>query len=383
MTASGGPVFPVPISPVQNETRQRLVFRVAQLFLAEREQSKEAARKANRRIAEHVAERIREEFHRERFTREMVYDCVYEAIQLGFLVLVPPFDVRLQEALTRKYPHLAQRLYVVATANHLDNKRVSVAAARIAVECAKELAAKLAPGDPLGLGLGPGRATRDFCEAFGHLITRDPEAPKLDLVAITAGCPAREPEYASISFFNQFDDRIVNQRVGLFAETLVHTSDLRKIRSRAGAKEAFAARDRIHMVITSMGDMKDPDDLLGLFLAQSRVNIESLLERGWIGNVQYRPYTADGPVRERPSDLRAVTLFELDDLVRMAGRDDKCVILIARQCGKCRRTRATALEPLLREHSPLRVFSHLVMDTATCEELLGISSTRPPRERPA
>jgi hypothetical protein len=94
-------------------------------------------------------------------------------------------------------------------------------------------------------------------------------------------------------------------------------------------------------------------------------------------NVQYRPFTAQGPITEGKSVLRAVTLFELDDLVKLAGRDDKRVIMIARQCGKCGRTRASALKPLLTENSGLRVFSDLVLDTETCKELLGQSAHNP------
>ena len=276
----------------------------------------------------------------------------------------------------KNHPHLAERLHVVRTASHLDNKKVSVAAAKIALEHARKLASKL-EGKPLGLGLGPGRATRDFCESFGRLMAAEQEPfPKLDLVAITAGCPAKEPEYASISFFNFFEDRFVNERTGLFAETLVSARDFPKIQKRAGVKEAFDARSRIHMVVTSMGDMNDEHDLLRVFLKESGVEVAALCKRGWLGNVQYRPFTAEGPIKEEKNDLRAVTLFELDDLVKMAARDDKRVILIARQCGRCGRTRASVLEPLLRENSNLRVFSDLVLDTETCRELLGHKQSR-------
>ena len=50
--------------------------------------------------------------------------------------------------------------------------------------------------------------------------------------------------------------------------------------------------------------------------------------------------------RNLPGDLRAVTLYELDDLVRIADQKNKHVILIARQCGACKRTCAEALRPL-------------------------------------
>ena len=87
--------------------------------------------------------------------------------------------------------------------------------------------------------------------------------------------------------------------------------------------------------------------------------------------MQYRPYSATGPVKEKPSDLRAVTLFELEDLARIAGQKNKHVILIARQCGACGRTRAEALQPLLTNAS-LKVFSTQVL----MQRQRGICSSR-------
>ena len=54
---------------------------------------------------------------------------------------------------------------------------------------------------------------------------------------------------------------------------------------------------------------------------------------------------------------------------RIAGQKNKHVILIARQCGMCERTRAEALRPLL-TNPGLKVFSTLVLDAATARELL-------------
>ncbi len=67
--------------------------------------------------------------------------------------------------------------------------------------------------------------------------------------------------------------------------------------------------------------------------------------------------------------MRAVTLFELEDFVRMADSKNKHVVLIARQCGLCGKTRAAALRPLLKAPR-LRVWSELVMDEATARELV-------------
>jgi hypothetical protein len=49
-------------------------------------------------------------------------------------------------------------------------------------------------GPEVGIGLGPGRATLDFCRTFSSLLAGYPEPVKLKLVAISAGCPADEPE---------------------------------------------------------------------------------------------------------------------------------------------------------------------------------------------
>jgi hypothetical protein len=85
--------------------------------------------------------------------------------------------------------------------------------------------------------------------------------------------------------------------------------------------------------------------------------------------VQYRPFTADGPAPEDPDDLRAVTVFELKDLVEQAKDRNKEVILMARQCFNCPRPRAGTLRALL-NNPDLRVFSRLMLDQATAIELL-------------
>ena len=68
---------------------------------------------------------------------------------------------------------------------------------------------------------------------------------------------------------------------------------------------------------------------------------------------------------------RPVTVFELEDLVKLAEMRTKEVILMARQCAICGRTRAEALRPLLTNPS-LKVFSTLILDAATARELLKV-----------
>jgi hypothetical protein len=126
-------------------------------------------------------------------------------------------------------------------------------------------------------------------------------------------------EYSSISFFNLFPKRLVEGRtVGLFAETLVPQDAFDRIKDRPGVKEAFGERESINLVVTSMGDVRDEHDLLLMFLEQSPPGKGRPRTEKWRGNVQYRPYTADGPVLETGKELRAVTIFELKHLVQAA-----------------------------------------------------------------
>lgn len=86
--------------------------------------------------------------------------------------------------------------------------------------------------------------------------------------------------------------------------------------------------------------------------------------------MQYRPYTHDDYAVEGRDDYRAATLFELDNFYTMAREKKRDVVLIARQCGVCGKSRARALRPLL-PVPKLKVWSKLVLDVATARDLLS------------
>jgi hypothetical protein len=67
--------------------------------------------------------------------------------------------------------------------------------------------------------------------------------------------------------------------------------------------------------------------------------------------------------------VRAVTLFELSDLVRLARTEGKYVVLLGGPCGECGHTKTPALLPLLSEPD-LRLWTHLLTDVETAKELL-------------
>lgn len=337
-----------------------VAFRAAELFL-----------RGNLRIPQ-IADVLNQEFPAlpVRITRETVYPLLQKARALEFLRLVPPLEKKLAREIESRFGCPPGSVWVVDCPARESNEKVAVAAAEMAVELVKDLRHGLG-GGPIGLGLGPGRATRDFSVAFSGRLQDVSSLPKLKLVALSAGCPANHPEYSSISFFNLFPPTSVEQQIGLFAGTLVRCEDYAAITARPGCREAFAAAQDIHLVVTSMGDMQDEHALLRIWCRECEKEWTPSWKKVAVGDIQYRPYSAKGFIQDDPGDLRAVTLFELADLVALAQKKNRHVILIARQCGLCepRRTKARAVLPILK-NPHMRVFSRLVLDSPTAYELL-------------
>ena len=341
-----------------------LVYRVVELLFEQRGEGRKRLK------MEAIADQVSREFGEElALTRESLYPLVEEAVRRGFVRLMPPVNRALRQKLVQSFPGLAAaKVNVVETAGPDDNAKVAAVAAEKAFVALRRIA-KAKGGKPVGIGLGPGRATLEFCGFLNDRLKLLDEELKLRLVAITAGCPATMLKYAPISFLNHFPEHLVESKLGLFAETLVPAGEFEDLRGHTGIKDAFNAKEDIDLVVTAMGDFDDPHDLLSLFLRDSKVDLKALRRRGWLGNVQYRPFTAKGPVKETGKELRAVTVFELEDLVNLAKDRSKEVILMARQCGLCSRPRAGALRALL-SNPGLRVFSRLVLDRATAAEVL-------------
>ena len=343
-----------------------LVYRVVELLL-DADGNGDAHSKM-----EAMATELNEQFkpHKD-LSRQSLLPLAAEAFRRRMVRLVPPISEELRDQLKAKYPGLARpKVNVVLTSGPEDNHRVAAFAADRVLAALLRYSQQKA-GKPVGLGLGPGRATLEFCHFLSAALEHLPQDLRLLLVAITAGCPAQLVENAPISFLNLFPERHVQTRLGLFAETLVPVRDFPDLPGRIGVKEAFGAKDDIDVIVTAMGDFDDPHDLLRMFLKESGQDIERYRRRGWLGNVQYRPFTAGGPAPEDPEDLRAVTVFELKDLAARARDRDKEVILMSRQCARCgrRRPRVGALRALLKSDQ-LRVFTRLILDRATADELL-------------
>ena len=106
---------------------------------------------------------------------------------------------------------------------------------------------------------------------------------------------------------------------------------------------------------------------MSLVAKKSRL-VSDLRRSGWIGDVIYRPYSGTEPIVTREG-IRAVSLFELEDLIALVHKPNKHVVLVAGPCGICNETKGAALLPLLRE-AGLKLWTHVLMDLTTAQSLL-------------
>jgi DNA-binding transcriptional regulator LsrR (DeoR family) len=351
--------------PPDQETRDRIAYRIADLFLGPKRTTMDEIR---RQVQREMAVEI---------TRESAYRYLALARERGFIRFVPPLATKLSEELTTHYGKAAGEIVVVNNVTGQAGDQVAACGADEVYRLIHEIWESKPPSSRqyVNLGLGPGRATRDVARSLSERIRTEKATPPLRLIAISAGCPPNEPYNAPASFFTYFPRHETNgpQRiecVGLFGQTLVEQREMPQVTAeQPGVKEAYRLKNEIDIVVSSMGDPRHEHDLLRLFYLSAGLTIP---ER-WVGNVQFRPYDLEGPIREEAHEKRALTLFELDDFHAMAEKAHKAVVLVARMCtaDSCTQgLRTDALRPLLTS-SALKMWNRLVMDVPHARALLA------------
>lgn len=333
-----------------------------------------------------VAQWLREERGKPA-TREKIYPLLWEAFRRGILVLEPRPEEGVADKLLYKYgldEHLAEDedlkpIRVVNVHGHEAHGHVATAGADLVVSLIKRLGEKK---DRVHIGLGPGVSARRLAERVGRRLSYDEECPNLKIHALSSGgLTLDHPAIMPVTFFHFFDEaRADVQYTGLFTEAVVWCDtydDL--VRKNPSVRRSFDEKGDIDIVITTFNSAYAPDGgqhhcgILASYLNEwdeDRKTREALRHAGWVGDVQFLPFSEKGPIDQRVG-IRAVALFELDELARMARQQDKYVVLLAGPCRECHMSRAQALRPLLAVPR-LRVWSHLVTDIATAQDLLRL-----------
>ncbi len=197
------------------------------------------------------------------------------------------------------------------------------------------------------------------------------DLPPLTIHAISSGFDIADPLSAPTSFFSYFTDLNHDiEFVGFYSAAVVPWSDYEQTKSHPVTRDSFAQKDEIDILVTSFAQADDEHGMLNEFLKMHHGETDALEAAGHVGDVSWQPYSATGSLAHIDTGIRAMTLFELDDLVRMASTTGKHVVLVAGPCVRCGAPKTRALRPLLTVPQ-LRVANHIITDVRTARELLA------------
>ena len=301
--------------------------------------------------------------------REQVYDLVRKGVKLGYVQLCPPEDMALTRRLQSVFPQAAADIQVLDVETETAPDHLTMAAAKKVVLLIKELGKQK---ERVHIGLGAGMTTKHFARDLALRLRSEPEAelPKLVIHALTSGFSPRKPSTAPVAFFSFFEWLKTNvEYVGMFSEPFVPWNQYDLVKKSPGVREAFEDRDQIDIVVTSLSDERDEHGFFREFLRiGAPEGLDDLKNKEWVGDVQWHPYSDEGPITIA-TGIRPVTLFELDGLVKLSSTPFKHVMVISGPCAECKKDKSRALLPLM-IRSDLRVFNHLVTDSATARALL-------------
>ena len=231
------------------------------------------------------------------------------------------------------------------------------------------------PGEPLHVAFGAGRTSYLISRALGKRLTsqlpRAGSASSPDIVfhALTGGWDPEAPlDFATAQFGCFIDEeRPYAGFIGLSAPPVVRPDLFDQIRNLPFVKTSFDRAAEIDIVYSSIGSESDEHcSFTKVVRSQSGTMGVALRDAGWVGDCQYQPYSNEAPITGLREGVQAFAIVTLADLVRISQHPRKAVVLVAGPCGRCGRSRARALAPLV---SNLGVGSHLVVDIETAEEL--------------
>ncbi|MFQ5514428.1 MAG: sugar-binding domain-containing protein [Myxococcota bacterium] len=318
----------------------------------------------------------------EPLTREQIYPLLREARRRSHFSLLPPLDRALAEAVASEFDLHADRLHIVPVRGRGALEMVAERAAALITDRIRDVGREKSR---VHIGLGAGGTLTLVAQRLATRLRSEARLPPLALHALSSGFSVERPQTAPVSFFSSFHDVAPDiEYIGLFASAVVARSDYKREIQRRGVSESFEQAHEIDIVVTALARARDPHGELTHYIV-NKSELERMREAGWVGDVLYRPYTESGPLR-RGASVRAVSLFELEELVQLAQAPGKHVVLVAAPCAQCGKRKGPALRPLLASPA-LRIWSELVMDIPTAEELLTDplltrERARPTRTRP-
>jgi len=304
----------------------------------------------------------------EPITRENVYPLLREARKRGFFEVHPPPDHSLQQRIVDIFRLEKDCVTVLRTRGKDGLDYVARETAKVLLRLIYEVGATR---ERVHIGLGGGANVMRVARELAALLSHEASIPKLGLHALTSGFDVKRPQTAPVMFFGFFDQLSADiEYVGLFAQAIVKQGQYKVVMKDPGVLESLRSAQDIDIVVTSLASAQDNDGELTHFLNVGRAMpvLKTLKQRGWVGDVLYRPYDRTEPIMLARGE-RASSIFELSDLVELAAKPNKHVVLIGAPCNRCGRPKGDALRPLFREKR-LKLWSHVGMDMEAAHILL-------------
>jgi len=306
-------------------------------------------------------------------SREGVYPIIREAVRRDHLLYMPPLQQHVKSALA-DVPNKGD-IHVVDVAGEHTSEHVAGVGADLIAQLVREVGAKKGKDADVHIGLGIGQTTMRAARRLAAHLRSDMSFPRIVVHSLSTPHSVHDPLETPLASFALFQE--AHKKPGyidLVTEPVVPWNEYEKVKKLKHVAKAFAAAKDIDILLTSMASARDPHGYLVRYVQDFRGARESreakaaLVQDGWIGDVQMRPYSSQGPIKIKKGG-KPVSLFELDGLVEMAHTPDKHVILLCAPCGRCSQSKAEALMPLLVEPK-LHVWNHLVLDVGTGQEIV-------------
>lgn len=211
-------------------------------------------------------------------------------------------------------------------------------------------------------------------EVISHLpVTKnghDPMPHRLHFHAMVSGFDLHDPTTDPNAMFTRFvfDTTIPVKTsfTALHAPGVVTAKEFETLRERDGVREAYAEREDIDIVATSLASWDDEHSKFASFMKDCPKSASQLTKAGVIGDMMWLP-VGQRPI-EVPTEIRAMTLMELSDLHKMIVTRDGKVLLCGGPC-RCGLRKTAILQRILELDQQL--VTHLVIDIETAKELLG------------
>ena len=266
-----------------------------------------------------IADWLSKELDR-RVSREAIYPLVREGVRRGYLLLSPPLEDLLRQRLADRFfngTHTDQ-IHVASVTPDAARDALPIRAAELIVELIHRVSAarKSAGGQRVRIGLGGGGTIMRVAQALAGLLRTELKLPPLGLHVVSSGFRLKRPLTAPISFLSYFDQVPTNiEYVGLFAPAVCRAEDYERVISLPGVEESFRNTRKIDIVVTGLASAQDEHGELREFMQfageRTREGLDALKKDGFVGELQYQPYSEKGPITDLRAKFRAVSLFDL------------------------------------------------------------------------